>query len=260
LAQSGFGATARKDLWWLRPFLIFLALTGFIVYTTWAALQGEYYTFGPYLSPYYSPEIYGSSPHAWLGPKPSWWPAIITFSPAMLILWGPAGMRFTCYYYRGSYYKAFWADPPACAVGEPRKKYWGENSLPLILQNAHRYFFYPAVFFVFMLTYDAWKAMWFADPVTGYTEFGIGVGTLVLAANAFLIGAYTFSCHSFRHLVGGWKDQLSKAPVQRKVYNCVSCLNRGHSNWAWFSLVGVMFADIYVRLCAMGIWTDWRII
>lgn len=238
--------------------LVFLALTGFIVYTTWAALQGEHYAVGPYLSPYYSPEIYGDSPHAWLGPKPSWWPAVIT--PAMLILWGPAGMRFTCYYYRGSYYKSFWADPPACAVGEPRKKYWGENSLPLILQNAHRYFFYPAVFFVIVLSYDAWKAMWFTNPATGTTEFGIGVGTLVLTANAILIGAYTFSCHSFRHLVGGWRDQLSKAPVQRKLYNCVSCLNRGHMNWAWFSLAGVMFADLYVRLCSMGIWTDWRIL
>ena len=48
----------------------------------------------------------------------------------------------TCYYYRGAYYKAFWADPPSCAVGEPRKKYLGESSLPLILQNFHRYFLF----------------------------------------------------------------------------------------------------------------------
>ena len=30
--------------------------------------------------------------------------------------------------------------------------------------------------------------------------------------------------------------------------------------WAWASLVMVRFADVYVRLCAMGIWTDWRIV
>jgi hypothetical protein len=42
---------------------------------------------------------------------------------AMLILWAPRGFRVTCYYYRGAYYKAFWADPPSCAVGELRKKY-----------------------------------------------------------------------------------------------------------------------------------------
>jgi hypothetical protein len=30
--------------------------------------------------------------------------------------------------------------------------------------------------------------------------------------------------------------------------------------WAWCSLFSVGFADFYVRMCAMGIWTDFRII
>jgi hypothetical protein len=30
--------------------------------------------------------------------------------------------------------------------------------------------------------------------------------------------------------------------------------------FAWMSLFAVAFADVYVRLCAMGIWSDWRII
>jgi len=30
--------------------------------------------------------------------------------------------------------------------------------------------------------------------------------------------------------------------------------------WAWMSLVWVGFSDVYVRLCSMGIWTDWRIL
>jgi hypothetical protein len=29
--------------------------------------------------------------------------------------------------------------------------------------------------------------------------------------------------------------------------------------FAWFSLVWVGFSDVYVRLCAMGIWSDLRI-
>ena len=259
MTHSGFGHTARKDLWWIRPLLIFFGLSSFIVYATWAALQGEHYSLGSYISPFYSPEIFGDSAHSWFGPKPAWWPLILPFSPAMLILWAPGGMRFTCYYYRGAYYKSFWADPPACTVSEPRKTYRGENSFPLILQNVHRYFMYLAIIFVFILAYDAWKAMWFMDPVSGKTSFGIGVGTLVLTLNATLLGGYTFGCHSFRHLVGGFKDQLSKSPVRKTAYNCASCLNRGHMNWAWFSLFGVAFADIYVRLCSMGIWTDWRI-
>ena len=30
--------------------------------------------------------------------------------------------------------------------------------------------------------------------------------------------------------------------------------------WAWGSLFWVMFSDLYVRLCSMGIFTDWRIL
>ena len=38
-------------------------------------------------------------------------------------------------------------------------------------------------------------------------------------------------------------------------YSCVSGLNRRHQLFAWFSLFSVGFADLYVRLCSMGIWT-----
>src|SRR6187431_1967227 len=165
--RRGFGQTARRDKWWATPAIIFAGFSAFIVYATWAAFQNAHYTFGPYLSPFYSPELWGSSPHAWFGPKPAWWPEWLLFSPAMLILWMPAGFRFTCYYYRGAYYKAFWADPPGCAVREPRKSYWGEQSLPLILQNVHRYFLYLALAFLICLAYDAWTALHFSDPATG---------------------------------------------------------------------------------------------
>ncbi|MCI0528660.1 MAG: hypothetical protein L0Y56_14575 [Nitrospira sp.] len=166
----------------------------------------------------------------------------------------------TCYYYRGTYYKAFWADPPSCTVAEPRKHYRGEHSFPLILQNIHRYFLYLALLFLVFLSHDVWKALWFTDPTTGEVSLGIGVGTLVLAGNVFLLGGYTLGCHSLRHLVGGFLDQLSRAPVRRSAYNCVSCLNRRHMLWAWMSLFWVAFSDIYVRLCSMGIWADWRIL
>ena len=254
LDRRGFGETQRKDLWWVQPLAVFLVLSSFIVYTTWAALQGEHYRFGPYLSPLYSPLLLAGEGHGWLGDFPAWWPAWIPASAAILILWAPGGFRLTCYYYRGAYYKAFWADPPSCAVGEPRKSYRGENSFPLILQNVHRFFLYLALLFLLFLAYDVWEGLWFEDG------FGIGVGTLVLATNVFLLGGYTFSCHSLRHLVGGRLDEPSKAPLQKVAYDCASCLNRRHMLWAWMSLVWVGFSDLYVRMCSMGIWTDWRIL
>ena len=116
----------------------------------------------------------------------------------------------TCYYYRGAYYKAFWADPPSCAVGEPRSSYLGENSFPLIIQNVHRYFLIFALLLIVFLTLDVWNALWFEDAATGVVSFGIGVGTLVLALNVVLIGSYTLGCHSLRHLVGGRHDRLCR--------------------------------------------------
>jgi hypothetical protein len=257
--QRGFGQTSRRDAWWAVPLGVFLGLSSFVAYTTWAMFQGQHYEFGPYLSPLYAPVLWGDSPHAWFGGgPPPFWPAFIPFSPALLILPFPGGFRFTCYYYRGAYYKAFWADPPSCAVGEPRKSYWGENSFPLILQNVHRYFFYIAVLFIGMLSYDVWKAMWFTD--NGVTHFGIGVGTLVLLVNVILLGSYTFGCHAARHLVGGFKDEVSKSAMADACYSCTSALNYKHQLFAWCSLFSVGFSDVYVRLCSMGIWTDLRIL
>jgi hypothetical protein len=82
---------------------------------------------------------------------------------------------------------------------------------------------------------------------------------MVLTLNVILLGGYTFGCHSLRHLVGGFLDEVSKHPLQAKCYGCVSRLNGRHMLWAWMSLFWVGFTDLYVRLCSMGIWHDWRI-
>ncbi len=256
LVQGRFGATSRPDTWWLQPLAIFLGFAAFIVYSTWAAFQGAYYWSPdfPYLSPMYSPELWGPSPHAWFGPKPDWFPSFLPYSAALLILWMPGGFRVTCYYYRGAYYKAFWADPPNCAVGEPRKTYWGERTFPLIIQNVHRYFMYIAVIFIGLLAKDAWDG--FAKWPDG---FHVNIGSLVLTMNVVLLASYVLGCHSLRHLIGGISDVISKSPMRRKAYDCVSCLNARHMRFAWFSLFWVGFTDLYVRMCAMGIWTDWRL-
>jgi hypothetical protein len=262
-----FGETTRRDTWWLPSLLTFLGFSAFIVYSTWAGLTNANYEFGPYLSPMYSPLLFGPSAHAWFGGPavPAWWPPALHYSAAVLILWIPVSFRLTCYYYRGAYYKAFWADPPGCSVGEPRKKYLGERSFPLVIQNIHRYALYLALVFIVILAIDVWKALWFpADGsnvlVAGApTRFGIGVGTIVLALNVVFIASYTFGCHSLRHIVGGALDVMSGRPVRKTAYACVSCFNRWHMKWAWISLVWVGFTDLYVRLCAMGVLHDIRL-
>ncbi len=233
----------RRDAWWLELLPVVAVLGAFSVYATWRALEGAYYEWGPYLSPFYSPLI-----------KPRWWP----FSPAILILGGPLGFRATCYYYRKAYYRSFFLDPPACSVGEFRPhKYRGETAFPLILQNLHRYFLYLALIFLIVLWYDAIRAFWFEGG------FGIGVGSLVLLTNIILLSLYTFSCHSLRHIVGGKLDCFSCAAFgsqRHAAWRGTSFLNERHMLFAWLSLFSVGLSDLYVRLVATGAIRDLRLL
>jgi len=253
--------TLRRDPWWRAPAITAALLTIWVAYATVHVFLGRWYWVPQYhyLTPFYSPCVSGScaagssSLGQWFGKVPSIVPYAVVSLPFVL------GFRLSCYYYRKAYYRAFWADPPACGVGEPRKSYWGENSLPLILQNVHRYFLYLALIFIALLSWDFVQGCRFKGD-DGHFQFGLGVGSFVLLLNVVLLGGYTFGCHSFRHLVGGYRDQLASAPTQKKVYDCVSCLNRRHMLFAWCSLFWVGFTDVYVRLCSMGVWTDNRII
>ena len=258
---AGFAATVRDDRWWVGPLLTVLGLGAFAVYSTWAALQGSHYYHGPYLSPFYSPLLWvdpgapGAAPlsHAWFGRWPDWWPSVLPSSPAILILIFPLGFRATCYYYRKAYYRSFFGAPPACAVAPvPRRGYKGETSL-LLVQNLHRYAFYFAVAFIFILYYDAFRAFFRGG------KFGVGVGSLVLLINPTLLALYTFGCHSYRHLVGGGLDCFScdrLSNFRHGVWKRVTFLNERHMGFAWVSLFWVAFADLYVRLVSMGILKD----
>jgi hypothetical protein len=286
--HEGFGATERRDTWWLGPLLVLLGLSAFLIYGTWAAWQGDYFEIRadkehfaaatnrathPYLSPFFSPLLYDPiSEHAWFKAdwRPSWMPSWFPFSAGFLILAFPGFFRLTCYYYRKAYYRAFWADPPACAVGEPRKTYWGENHWPLLLQNCHRYFLYAALIFILILGWDALLA--FRWPTNrqglllpnGEHTFGMGLGTLLMVVNVLLITGFTFGCNSLRHLVGGRLDCFScphnvgQVRTRYKLWRGVTWFNNHHMEWAWVSLISVGFVDLYIRLCAAGVWSDVR--
>ena len=163
--HRGFGQTARRDTWWAAPLAVFLGLSAFVVYATWAAFQGEHYTTARTSRRSTRRSCSATRRTPGSGPSPAGGRRSLPFSPALLILPFPGGFRFTCYYYRGAYYKAFWADPPSCAVGEPRKSYSARTRFPLILQNVHRYFLYIAlVVHRSCSPTTSWKALWFDEP------------------------------------------------------------------------------------------------
>ena len=149
--------------------------------------------------------------------------------------------------------------PPACAVASPRSKgrYRGEAALPYILMNAHRYFLFLATVVLGFLWYDAIRAFFFDG------QFGIGLGSLVLLANAVLLSLFTFGCNSVRHLVGGKMDCFScsaRARARHRLWKRITVLNARHMEWAWISLVWVAVADLYIRLAAANVFDDPRII
>ena len=246
-APQGFGATRRRDRWWVAPTvqgILFTVLAGYLFFSgiVWTPLFGTAYEVDGYLSPFFSPLIFqGQLP---------WW-----LSPAVLILWIPLGFRTTCYYYRKAYYRSYFADPPACGVGEPsiHRRYAMERAFPFILQNIHRYFLYLAFVPLFFLWVDA------ALTVVNTGTLRIGLGTLILLVNAALLSGYSLSCHSLRHLAGGRLDCFSccvAANIRYRAWTRLTGMNERHQLWAWVSLVSVALADLYVRLLAAGVIVD----
>jgi hypothetical protein len=248
--------TLRTDRWWLAPLMTIAGLGIISIYATVRSLMNQYYFVEEfnYLTPFYSPclsvECVPGSSHFGT-PFP---PAPLFLTPPVFILPFLAGFRLTCYYYRKAYYRSAWLSPPACAVGEPHKKYTGETRFPLILQNIHRYFFYAAVVMLAINTYDMVVAFSTRDG------FGIGVGNIVLLANVTLLGAYTLSCHSCRHITGGRLKHFSKHPVRYWMWTQISKLNARHMMLAWASLIFVCLTDLYIAGVASGTISDLRLV
>ena len=248
--------TLRSDPWWRAPRITAAALTIWVLYATVHVFLGRWYWVPRYhyLTPFYSPCISGecaagsSSLGTWFGKVPPIIPYAIVSLPFVL------GFRLTCYYYRKAYYRAFWRAPAACAVREPHAKYTGETRLPLILQNLHRYFFWIAVVFNVILSADAVIAFRNHAGQWGH----MGLGTLVLLVNAALLWLYSLSCHACRHITGGRLKHFSKHPVRYWMWTKVSRLNARHMQFAWVSLLWVLFTDLYIRLVASGAISDPR--
>jgi hypothetical protein len=238
----------REDPWWLEPLVIVAVLSGFVVYSLIVSFQNANYFFDPYLSPFYSPCLTTGCIHPIFPIIGDWY----TLSPAFLIVGSPLAFRVTCYYYRRSYYRAFFWSPPACTVPDARAKYSGETRFPFLLQNIHRYALYLAILVLAILWWDAIQAFSFDG------HFGVGLGSVIMLINVLLLSGYTFGCHAARYLVGGYLDSFHGKSLRFRLWEFTTRLNGRHSRWAWVSLFGVALTDLYIRLCAMGVIVDPR--
>jgi len=256
--------TLRKDNWRKYPYGTFAIFTAWVVYATVRAMWGSAF-FVPeyhYLTPFYSPCVNDACDNITLDGVTGNAGEFGTFVPSGVPFFIPYALlslpflllfRLTCYYYRKAYYRSFWASPQACAVREPHAKYSGETKFPLIGQNLHRYFWLAAGLISLINTWDAIQAFHGKDG-----GFGIGLGTVILWANVLLLWAYTLSCHSCRHVVGGRMKHFSKHPVRYKLWTWVSKLNTRHGTYALITLGSLVVADFYVMLVASNTINDFR--
>jgi hypothetical protein len=247
--------TLRTDNWRKAPVLTVVGLVAWLAYATVRVFVQKNYWVGDYhyLTPFYSPCISnGCTPDAaefgTFLPKVWFLPYAALTLPFLLLF------RFTCYYYRRAYYRAFWLSPPACAVPDAHASYSGETRFPLIGQNVHRYFFYAAFLISLINTWDAIRA--FHSP----QGFGFGLGNLVLVANVVLLWLYTVSCHSCRHVIGGRLKHFSKHPLRYRAWVLVSRLNSRHMLLAWVTLGSLAVTDFYVMAVSAGWFSDLRFI
>jgi len=218
---------------WVYPGSVVVFLTAFSLYAAWVVLFFPNGRYGPYLSPFTSPEIHVTV-------------AGLAVPTGIWIFWVPLGFRLTCYYYRKAIFRGYLWHPRSCpARGPGRGPHRGETRL-FLYNNLHRFAFYLTAAQVAILWYDAIAAF----VLDG--SFHLGLGGALMLVNVVCLSAYTFGCHAFRHVAGGGLDCFSCHRARYRLWKGVTVLNLRHGQWAWISMFTVWGVDLYIRLLLTG--------
>ena len=222
---------------WLYPSFVVVGLGLFGLYSLWVVFLNSGGRYGPYLSPFFSPEV---SVH--LGGY--------LIPPALWVAWAPLAFRATCYYYRKAYFRSFFWHPRSCAVGEPGFRaggtYRGETGFWAV-NNLHRFALYAITVQMAFLWWDVIAQFSYRGA------FHFGLGTVIMLVNVVCLTGYTFGCHALRHLAGGSTDCLGCHSIRLRLWKGVTVLNVRHDRWAWVSLFTVLGTDLYIRLLILGV-------
>jgi hypothetical protein len=247
-ALASIAAATKRLPWWVGPITVTVVLTAFGVYSFYVAIFAQTSEVDGILSPFYSPQVSSPFQLALAGGvrvvDPARLPGhVLLLSQGLLpgVLLGPAGVL---------------EQGPAARAAQP-------GELPR-RAGALRVEQHPPLL---PLRLDHRRRVPLVREHTGVLPgrvFRVTLGTLVLLLNNVFLSLYTFSCHSFRHLVGGNKDCytcISGGGARRGLHNAVTRINEKgrHALWAWCSLFTVLFADVYIRLLLAGVIENYRI-
>ena len=215
---------------------------GVRLYATCGRSRTRTFQSGNYLSPFYSPllpiDLASSG---------------CTSRPALFILPFPLCFRATCYYYRKAYYRAFFWDPPACAV----RREWRTRARTTPASARSR---------SSCRTCTATRS---TSPSSSSSSCG---GTPFLAFD------FDGALRRRRRLADLPGERRAAEPVHvllpllaasdRRLHELLFLfarsqdaarplgadqhLNENHALWAWLSLFSVVITDLYVRGLALG--------
>ncbi len=178
------------------------------------------------------------------------------YAPTVLVVPIAGLFRLTCYAYRKDYHRHVFNHPNACGINirgdSMTRDYSGETKF-FRVENLHRYFLYVGILILPFFYYDFYISLIYSG------SFVLRLGSLLLLLNAVALTLWAASCHALRHLIGGRTDcyGCAFAGSQRKsLFNWQSILNGHHEFFAWFSLLTIIFVDLYLRGLAAGMPID----
>jgi hypothetical protein len=202
------------------------------------------------------PELFGDSPHSWFGAKPAggqtgfYFPQrcwcfgrLADFGSPVTIIAARTTKRFGR------------TRRPAPSVSRA-KLIWANVRFRSSCRTCTAIFFISRSIFIVILTIDVWKALWFAirHGILGSRWHDRSRNQCDSAERLY------FWVHSLAPLERRISRSIFKiASMYTRLRLCELFQSR-HMLWAWLSLFWVGFSDLYVRLCSMGIWHDWRIV
>jgi len=195
-------------------------------------------------------------PHSGSARKPAWWPAGLLFSTSPAHSLRAAG-RITAdlLLLIAALLQSVLGGSAVMRRGRARKTYLGERSFPLIhCKMCTAIFSISRCFFISCFRSMCGKRSGLPIGNRKKLPSALEFGTLRIADQRRPSRQFTFGCHALRHVVGGFRDQLSRRPRAISVSRCVRLLHRRHMLWAWLSSFLGRLHGSFVRLCSMGVW------
>jgi len=194
-------------------------------------LPREALLFGPYLSPFYSPELFGHHPTSLFGPETRVGAGLAAVFTGAFDSCGAGFVSAHVLLLSWRLLTSLLGRPASLHGGRTAPAFISGASFPLIVQNVHRYScIWPVASRVSVRTTSGRRCGFSTRPPEQNTSgwaWHVDPG----GECSCCLSGYALACHSLRHLVVAFAMSFQKQACY-SFLSCVSCLNRRHMLWA----------------------------